>query len=248
MGFDSVAEFYPLLFDEKSRLLREGPLLLEILKQYSQPVGVLDLACGTGVHSRFFAEQEASVIGVDVSPEMLRYAKAQKYLTNINYIVGNIVKLPLMGQWDFILCLGNSLCLLPNRNQVHDFFVQINNLLSPCGTFILQILNYDHPDMKEIKTKYVQKEINGKKVTVIKTLMPDDDVVFLSINYFAQVQGKYETSNESNVLLKLSLSELINYADEVGLSVLTVYGDFQKSTFNPTISKDMIVIFSKEQG
>lgn len=246
MGFNSIAEFYSLLFDEKARLSREGPLLLEILKQYKQPAQVLDLACGSGVHSRFFAEQEASVIGVDVSPDMLRYAKRQKQSANIRYIVGDIVKLPLIGYWDVILCLGNSLCLLPNRNLLSDFFAQIKNLLSPRGTFILQILNYEHSDMKEMQTKYVQKEINGKKVTVIKTLIPDKDVIFLAINYFAQVQGKYETSNESNILLKLSSSELVNYADEVGLSVLSVYGDFQKSTFNPTMNKDVIIIFSKK--
>ncbi|MGC9053682.1 MAG: class I SAM-dependent methyltransferase [Candidatus Hydrogenedens sp.] len=246
MGFNRIAKFYPLLFDEKARLTREGPLLLEILKQYRRPVHVLDLACGLGVHSRFFAEQGADVIGVDVSPDMLKYAKKQSQSESIHYIVGNIVKLPLIGHWDFILCLGNSLCLLPDRKHVYDFFAQIKNLLSSHGTFILQILNYSHPDIKEIQTKCMQKEIDGKKVTIIKTLTPDNDVVFLSINYFAQVQGKYELFSESNILLKLSLSELLNYSNEVGLSVLSTYGDFQKSTFNSTTSKDVIIIFSRK--
>ncbi len=245
MGFDSIAEFYPLLFYEALRLQREGPFLLEIFNQYKSPVRVLDLACGTGVHSRFFAEQGAKVVGVDVSVEMLRYAKSQSVSGNINYIVGNFLELPIVGEWDIILCLGNSLCLLPTRSSLRDFFNQIKSLLTGDGNFVLQILNYAHPEMQELQTKCVRKKVGDSKVTVVKTITPDENVVYLAINYFAQIQGNYKTASETNILQKYSLSELADTAQKVGLRVLFIYGDFQKSDFKPDVSKDLIIVCSK---
>ncbi len=244
MGFDSIAEFYPLLFDEQVRLAREGPLLLEIVQQYKPLVRVLDLGCGSGVHSRFLAKQGCDVTAVDLSVEMLQYAKRQQIERNINYIVADFVNLPIRGKWDFILCLGNSLCLIPHRDDVQEFFFQIKSLLTDTGIFILQILNYNHSDLKQLQTKSVTKELRGNKVTVIKTLAPGKDVFFLSINYFAEIQGIYKTASETNILHKFSLYELSSIAEGNGLSVSSVYGDFQKSDFNANMSRDLIVTFS----
>ncbi len=244
MSFDRIAEFYPLLFDKSARLAREGPLLLELLNRYQQPVRVLDLACGTGIHSQFFSEQGADVIGLDISPEMLMYAKEQPYAHNVFYLVADLTHLPLAGRWNIILCLGNSLCLLRDYNCILDFFSQVKKLLAPQGTFILQILNYNHSDMKEVQTKCIRKEQEDKKVTVIKTFIPDNDVVFLSINYFAKVQGEYKTSSDTNILQKLSLQDLSTIVQKAGLSIVSIFGDFQKSNFNIDTSRDVIVILS----
>jgi len=175
---------------------------------------------------------------------MLRYSINQKGQRSIHYIVANFVNLPITGKWDLILCLGNSLCLIPHRTYVQNFFSQIKSLLAPNRTFILQILNYNHPDLQQLQTKSVTKELGNKKVTVIKTLAPEEDIVFLSINYFARIQEMYKTSSEVNMLQKFFLHELSGIAEKSGLSISSVYGDFQKSNFDANISRDLIITFS----
>jgi hypothetical protein len=86
---------------------------------------------------------------------------------------------------------------------------------------------------------------DNETVTIAKTFIPDEDVVFLSINYFVKTNGLYSTASEANILLKLSMSELITVADEVGLSTQAIYGDFQKNDFIADTSKDLIMLFSK---
>jgi len=246
MGFNKIARFYSLLSDESARLAREGPLLLEILHRYEPSPRVLDLACGTGVHSRYLVEQHASVVAMDISPEMLYYAKSQEQGAKVNYVVADFNSLPFNEQWDFILCLGNSLCLLPTHKEIKSLFQQVTSILVPNGTFMIQILNYNHADMKQIKTLRTIKKLNDNEtVTIAKTFIPDEDVVFLSINYFVKTNGLYSTASEANILLKLSMSELITVADEVGLSTQAIYGDFQKNDFIADTSKDLIMLFSK---
>ncbi len=246
MGFNKIARFYPLLFDESSRLAREGPLLLEILHRYGQLPRVLDLACGTGVHSRYLVGQHAGVVAMDISPEMLHYSKSREHKSKVNYVVADFTNLPFKGQWDFVLCLGNSLCLLPTHKEIKNLFQQVTSILVPNGTFMIQILNYNHADMKQIKTLRTNQKLNDNEiVTIAKTFLPDEDVVFLSINYFVKTNGLYSTASEANVLLKLSMPELIALADEAGLSTKAVYGDFQKNDFIEDTSKDLIMLFSK---
>lgn len=246
MSFDHIAEFYPLLFDESARLDNEKFLLLELLQRYKSPVRVLDLACGSGVHARFFAEYGCHVTAVDLSPAMLRYARAQKLSEKIDYVVADMVKLPFTGLWDVIVCLGNSLCLIPHRHLVHAFFSQIQSLLAPEGVFVMQILNYNHPGMQEIQTKCVRKEAGDKKVTIIKTLTPEKEVVFLSIAYFAYIEGAYKTSSETNILQKWTLTDLSRIATDTNLVIQSVYGDYQKSPFDLNTSKDLIILISKQ--
>ncbi|HOV32179.1 MAG TPA: class I SAM-dependent methyltransferase [Candidatus Hydrogenedens sp.] len=246
MGFNKIARFYHLLSDESLRLSREGTLLLEILHLYGPSPRVLDLACGTGVHSRYLVGQHAGVVAMDISPEMLHYAKSQEHGEKVNYVVADFNNLPFKGQWDFIMCLGNSICLLTSHLEIKNLFQQVASLLGPNGIFMIQILNYNHADMKQIKTLCTSKKLNdNENVIITKTFIPDEDVVFLSINYFVRTRELYSTANEANVLLKLSMPEVKAVADGVSLYTKAVYGDFQKNDFIAEISKDLIMLFSK---
>lgn len=58
---------------------------------------VLDLGCGPGHHSYFFAEKDCDVVGVDLSREMIRRAKSlfpdKKFKKMPHFQVGNILEI-----------------------------------------------------------------------------------------------------------------------------------------------------------
>jgi toxoflavin synthase len=66
---------------------------------------VLDLACGFGFYTRLLKQGGAAqVIGVDISPEMIRLANQQEQTEplGIAYQVGDAVTLPRLGRFDLV--------------------------------------------------------------------------------------------------------------------------------------------------
>ena len=61
---------------------------------------VMDLACGSGFYTRLLKQRGAAqVVGVDISPEMIRLASQREQVEplGITYQVGDAVSLPLLG-------------------------------------------------------------------------------------------------------------------------------------------------------
>src|SRR5689334_14207734 len=59
---------------------------------------VLDIACGEGYGSDVLATVAAHVVGVDVSPEVIRHAKRQYRRANLEFSVGTCAAIPLADQ------------------------------------------------------------------------------------------------------------------------------------------------------
>jgi len=59
---------------------------------------VLELGCGTGEFSRRLAQRARRVVALDLSPEMIRVARARSArYPNIDFLVGDMTVLPLTG-------------------------------------------------------------------------------------------------------------------------------------------------------
>lgn len=98
---------------------------------------VLDLACGTGLYTRPFAQRARPglVVGMDLSLAMLRaaaqFARRQK-LRNVLLIHGNAMRLPFPpARFDIVNCCG-ALHLFPNPGRV---LREIHRVLKPGGRF-----------------------------------------------------------------------------------------------------------------
>src|SRR5918992_4377641 len=66
---------------------------------------VLDLACGLGFYTRLLKQHGAAqVLGIDISPEMIRLARQQEQAEplGITYQVGDAVTLPQLGPFDLV--------------------------------------------------------------------------------------------------------------------------------------------------
>ena len=69
---------------------------------------VMDLACGLGFYTRLVKQQRAAqVIGVDISPEMIRLAQQQEQAQplGIDYQVRDAASLPNLGTFDLITAI-----------------------------------------------------------------------------------------------------------------------------------------------
>jgi ubiquinone/menaquinone biosynthesis C-methylase UbiE len=93
----------------------------------------LDVACGTGMSTVALAGFAASVVGLDVSPEMMRVAPAAP---NVAYMLGNAQALPFStGAIDAVTCSSGIHWFDPDR-----FFAELRRVVRPGGWIGL----YDH--------------------------------------------------------------------------------------------------------
>jgi SAM-dependent methyltransferase len=93
----------------------------------------LDIACGTGMSTVAMAAHAPAVVGVDVSPEMLRSAR---HAPGVRYLLGSAERMPVVpGAFDAATC-----CSGVHWFDQGAFFEELHRVLRPGGWVGL----YDH--------------------------------------------------------------------------------------------------------
>ena len=99
---------------------------------------VLDLACGFGFYTRLLKQRGAAqVIGVDISPEMVRLAcaKEQDEPTGVEYRVGDAIHLPVLGRFDLVTAVY-LLNYATSKDQMLDMCRSAYDNLVAGGRFV----------------------------------------------------------------------------------------------------------------
>lgn len=92
---DAVAR--PFSDPECGRLLVELGTIMALLPR--PPARLLDLGCGTGWTSDFFARQGYQVLGIDISPDMIAHA-SRRHLPDLRFQVGDYEEMAFDDEFD----------------------------------------------------------------------------------------------------------------------------------------------------
>ncbi|MDQ4120343.1 MAG: class I SAM-dependent methyltransferase [Acidobacteriota bacterium] len=132
------------------------------IARFGQPV--LELASGTGAYVIPLAEKGISVVGVDISDEMLSRAKEKAAVRNIAIDLrkGDIRDFELNQKFPLILLLGNSLQHLLTREDVEKCFAAVKRHLTPNGRFIVEVFN---PSLKILSRKPDENDLDSEYET-----------------------------------------------------------------------------------
>jgi len=104
---------------------------------------VLDLACGFGFYTKQLKQRGAAqVVGVDISPEMLRLARAQEHEDpeGIAYLVYDATHLPQLGRFDLVTAVY-LLNYAPSKSQILGMFRSAYDNLVAGGHFVAYTVN-----------------------------------------------------------------------------------------------------------
>lgn len=117
----------------------------------SPPGKILDLACGPGIVAEAVAPNASELVGVDLSPEMLRLAKlrvAMAGLANSRFIMAPADHLPFDdGTYDMVV----TRLSLHHFPVVSSVLAEVRRVLSPRGILILaDIHSSDEPGEAEL--------------------------------------------------------------------------------------------------
>ncbi|MGY0389541.1 class I SAM-dependent methyltransferase [Nocardioides sp. WG-D5] len=93
-------------------------VLLELLLSEYGPKGargILDLGCGTGIHSTALTNYE--YVGVDLQPQLIEHAQAT--CPHGRFAVGDVTRYRSQRLFDVLLSLGNTLAYLHTEEQLN---------------------------------------------------------------------------------------------------------------------------------
>lgn len=124
---------------------------------------ILDVGCGTGRHSIELARRGFDVIGLDLSPGMLRIAvlKAMEASVRVNWIQADATDFHLDKVFDAAICLCEGAVGLIERGEnaeSHDasIFQNIAACLRPNAPFLLTALN-GYSIIRQMKDDHVRE-------------------------------------------------------------------------------------------
>lgn len=179
--YENFACFYDKLMsdaDYKDRAEYVKSLFKEFDKK---PELLLDLCCGTGTFCEAFAMDGISVIGVDISEDMLAVAKEKSLKSgdDILYLCQDATELDLYGTVDGAVCLMDSL------NHITDY----SGFCKAIGRVSL-FLEKDRLFIFDINTEYKAEQILGDN-----TFVSEENGVFLIW------QNEYDKKEKTNTML-----------------------------------------------
>lgn len=119
------------------------PNLLRIVSS-KKDQKILDLACGQGFFAREFAKAGASVVGADISPELIEAAKKQG--GGVAYHVAPATKLTFAkeDEFDAVVCV----LALQNIEDLGAVVEEVRRVLKPEGKLVMVI---NHPAFRVLK-------------------------------------------------------------------------------------------------
>jgi SAM-dependent methyltransferase len=117
-----------------------------ILPDLSMGSRAVDLGCGFGMHSIPLARRGCSVLALDSSSCLLEQLRVHAGALPVRAVEDDLLAFPryLDRPADIILCMGDTLTHLPERDAVLQLFTRAAASLRPGGTFIATFRDYTH--------------------------------------------------------------------------------------------------------
>ncbi len=116
----------------EERLRRELPFWQQLAAELGWRI-VLDAGCGAGFHLKLLRSLGVTVAGLDLSLSALLEGERRAVAA------GDVLLPPLRpASYDGVICLGNTMSLLPSRSAQRQALAALAALLKPGGVLLLQ--------------------------------------------------------------------------------------------------------------
>ena len=226
-GYRDLAASYSLLFPLNDRQ-RE---FFEHLLGSGPAESVLDVGCGTGEHLAWFSARGLRACGLEPDESMFRELQRRRWPGPVPTLLqAGVEALPgaCRAPADLILCLGNTLAHLPDREGAQGAVRRMAEALSPRGRLVVQTVNFDR----------VLEEGSASFPVIERTLPGGSRIAFFReydlsalpehILFKTRLVTPAGERRAAWPLVPLRRDELIRYFREAGLREICDYGDYSR--------------------
>jgi SAM-dependent methyltransferase len=247
-SFDEVSIAYDSSIDWAARLSKEMPFLLKCLPMSKRP-RVLDMACGSGRHAVALTQEGADVIGLDSSIGMISAARAhaEKEGVNAKFLVADMrdVENAVKHKLDLVICLGNSLALLPTFEDVRRVIASVYLKLASAGSFVFQVLNFE--EIRKAGFRFFPTKAgrmpNGEETVLTRFFEHSADGIASSlvVSAFNKSGVEWSAATSTQRVLNLNPDAIKEAVVSAGFRSVDYYSDYQELPFERLTARDLVV-------
>jgi SAM-dependent methyltransferase len=172
------AELYDVAFDFRD-VPREVDALLAMARSWGRaPERALELACGPGRHVRELARRGLRACGLDLSREMLQFARAEADRESVraDFIAGDMVEFELPEPVDLAMCLMDSGSYLITNDQILSHLRSVARALRPGGLYVMELAHPSNHFGTVLTTQNAWTMTRGDLTVETTFGQPDDRV------------------------------------------------------------------------
>ena len=199
-SWGGVAHWYNKMLEEGGDTYQAQVVLPNLVRLMGVKPGVrvLDLACGQGFFSRAFAAQGGEVTGVDISSDLISFAKKSSP-KEIKYIVASAEDLAKLSDASFdVVAL---VLAIQNIEAPHKVFKECARVLTPKGKLFI-VLNHPafripkesswgYDDMTETQYRRVDRYMSETKTLI--DMMPSKPGSVTTVSFHRSLQYYFKT-------------------------------------------------------
>ena len=238
-SYNSWADYYDLTDVDRTRdiafyrrLVRDGTRSL------------VELGCGTGtvlapmaqdVIRRHGPPPGVRIVGVDISAQMLRRARARE--PRIDWVPGDLRAPPVEGRFDLVICCFNMLQCLLTEEDLARALAAARSLLDTDAIFAFDIYQ---PNLSYLRTPVGNRlarsgtDDSGRELEVREDSSYDEKSRIFSVQWRLIERGHEMDAPIAMIEQRLRqyfAADIERLAPAAGLAVLQRYGDFDMSPF-----------------
>ena len=134
--YKTIAKFYDLIYTFKY-YNKEAEEIKKLINKNKLSAGnqLLDVACGTGSHIKYFVD-DIDCVGVDLNSEMLEFAKEKA--PKAKFIEADMINLELEQEFDVIVCLFSSIGYVKTEENLRKTIAGFTQHLKKGGIVIIE--------------------------------------------------------------------------------------------------------------
>lgn len=214
--------------------------LVSVFDNYGVKKGsiVLDLACGTGNITLPLFNRGYDMIGIDISPEMLDFARRKKDGNKVLWLCQDMRSFELYGTVSAVVSCLDSINYITGKIGLKKCFSLVHNYLDPNGIFVF-----------DINSPYKFLNVYGENHYIIES----DDIYCGWKNHYDKKSGlcdfelsifakapdgsKYIRFDELQREKCWSVSAVSKLLTDAGFEILSVSGGFDNEEISETTER-----------
>lgn len=196
---------------------------------------ILDLACGFGRHTLELARRGFQVVGVDITPDYIAFAREQAKREGLSaaFFCMDIREISFEREFDVVLSMADgAIGYLENEEENRKIFELVSKALKPGGKHFMDIMSGTYAD-----THFPCRlwDAGEKRLTLSCFEWNSETRILLygQKDYPYGAPLERPAFEEGNPIRLYTLPEIAEIYASVGLRVTEVFGDFAGSPFSP---------------
>jgi ubiquinone/menaquinone biosynthesis C-methylase UbiE len=209
-----------------------------------QGAAVLDVGCGMGRHALVLRDLGYEVTGLDLSKVLLNEARSAEAEGKISWVNGDMRSLPFEdGSFEAVVNWFTSFGYFADYGDNARVLHEIKRVLIPNGRYLIDFLNPSYLMRHLVPRSERVDEPTGLHILEKRAIEGDFVVKKIEVKPPMDQEGNQGAIRHYEERVRLiGLSQFEEMLEETGLSLESIYGDYDGSPYSAESSKRLILI------